>query len=68
MVHYKIIVAQRKCDLKIYSRVRPGCKEYTINRIDPETFDIDKELLKIKFDIKAPWNNTLSPEVTESYE
>lgn len=68
MVHYKIIVAQRKCDIKIYTRVRPGCKEYTITRINPETFDIDQELQKIKFEIKAPWNNTLSPEVTESYE
>ena len=60
MVHYKINLTLNQCELKVYSRMRPGHKEFIIKDIDVKTFDIDAEIESLRFKVMAPWDNTLT--------
>lgn len=50
-IQFRTEPKERKCHLKIFSRLRPGFKTQTISDIDPETFEIDKEIDKLQFSV-----------------
>ena len=50
-IQFKTSVYEKNCQLKIFSRLRPGYKTYTLTDIDPETFEIDTEIEKLQFSI-----------------
>jgi len=57
-VEYHLNNAAKTCDLKIYSKIRPGFLSKTLTNIDVKTFDIDKSLDMLKFSILSSWDDS----------
>ena len=63
-VNYKVDPIQNICKLKIYTRIRPGYIKKTFE-VDQATFDIDKELKFLKFEIASHWDGSMKPKAQE---
>ena len=61
-VEYKINTETKQCHLQIYTRLRPGNLEHTIDIDDLEEFDIETELKMMQLDILAPFNGSMTEE------
>ena len=50
-VHYLIDEEARTCSFEIHSRLRPGFITCEISDIDTETFEVDKEIAKLRLNM-----------------
>lgn len=50
-VVWKLDVVDKACHCKIYTRLRPGFVTLTINNVDIDTFNINREVALIKYSV-----------------
>ena len=64
-VEYEIDPKKKTCELKVWSRLRPGHLSKTLTKLDMSTFDIDEQLSMMRLKIKADWNSAQEKEKPE---
>lgn len=50
-IHYYVDEEARTCSFEIHTRLRPGHITCVVEGIDPETFDLDKEISKLRLNM-----------------
>ena len=50
-IHYYVDEEARTCSFEIHTRLRPGHITAEVHDIDPENFDLDKEISKLRLNM-----------------